>query len=108
MDLAWIGRWIPKRTRYIPEQMISKLHEAEVLIWKGHSTATATKKIGAAEQTFYRWRKEYGGLQEYGGLRTDQVKCLKSLEKENAGLKRLLTDVELDKAILKEAVSGNF
>jgi len=102
MDLAWIGRWIPKRTRYTPEQMISKLHEAEVLIWKGHSAATATKKIGAAEQTFYCWRKEYGGL------RTDQVKCLKSLEKENAGLKRLLTDVELDKAILQEAVSGNF
>ena len=91
---------MPKGTRYTPEQIIGKLREAEVVISKGHS-ATANK-IGVAEQTFYRWRKEYGGL------RTDQAKRLKALEKENTRLKRLLADAELDKAILKEAASGNF
>ena len=93
---------MPKGTRYTPEQIISKLREAEVVISKGHSVATAAKKIGVAEQTFYRWRKEYGGL------RTDQANRLKALEKENARLKRLLADAELDKAILKEATSENF
>ena len=93
---------MPKRTRYTPEQIISKLREAEVVISKGHSAAAAAKVIGVAEQTFYRWRKEYGGL------RTDQAKRLKALEKENARLKQLLADAELDKAILKEATSGNF
>ena len=82
--------------------MISKLREAEVEISKGHTTAQAAKKIDVTEQTYYRWRKEYGGL------RTDQAKRLKALEKENARLKRLLADAELDKAILKEAASGNF
>ena len=93
---------MPKGTRYTPEQIISNLREAEVVISKGHSAAAAAKKIGVAEQTFYRWRKEYGGL------RTDQAKRLKALEKENARLKQLLADAELDKAILKEATSGNF
>ena len=93
---------MPKGTRYTPEQIISNLREAEVVISKGHSAAAAARKIGVAEQTFYRWRKEYGGL------RTDQAKRLKALEKENARLKRLLADAELDKAILKEATSGNF
>ena len=71
-------------------------------IAKGRTAAEAAKKIGVTEQTYYRWRKEYGGL------RTDQAKRLKELEKENARLKRLLADAELDKAILKEAASGNF
>ena len=93
---------MPKGTRYTPEQIIGKLREAEVVISKGHSAAAAANKIGVAEQTFYRWQKEYGGL------RTDQAKRLKALEKENTRLKRLLADAELDNAILKEAASGNF
>jgi putative transposase len=68
----------------------------------GRTAAEAAKKIGVTEQTYYRWRKEYGGL------RTDQAKRLKELEKENSRLKRLLADAELDKAILREAASGNF
>ena len=71
-------------------------------IAKGRTAAEAAKKIGVTEQTYYRWRKEYGGL------RTDQAKRLKELEKENARLKRLLADAELEKAILREAASGNF
>jgi transposase-like protein len=71
-------------------------------IAKGRTAAEAAKKIGVTEQTYYRWRKEYGGL------RTDQAKRLKELEKENSRLKRLLADAELDKAILREAGSGNF
>jgi putative transposase len=91
-----------KRQRHTPEQIIAKLREAEVLIGQGKTIAQASKQIGATEQTYYRWRKEYGGL------RTDQAKRLKELEKENARLKRLLADAELDKAILKEAVSGKY
>ena len=92
---------MPKGTRYTPEQIISNLREAEVAISKGHSAAAAAKKIGVAEQTFYRWRKEYGGL------RMDQAKRLKGLEKENARLKKLVAEAELDKAVLREAASGN-
>ena len=69
---------------------------------QGPHGGEAAKKIGVTEQTYYRWRKEYGGL------RTDQAKRLKELEKENGRLKRLLADAELDKAILREAASGNF
>ena len=90
------------RKRYSAEQIISKLREAEVELAKGKTTGQVAKKLGIAEQTYYRWRKEYGGL------RTDQAKRLKELEKENSRLKRLLADAELDKAILKEAASGNF
>ena len=93
---------MPKGTRHTPEQIISKLREAEVVISKGHSAASAAKKIGEAEQSFYRWRKEYGGL------RTEQAKRLKALEKENARLNRLLGDAELDKTILQEAASEKF
>lgn len=90
------------RKRYTAEQIIRKLREAEVHFAKGVKTPQVCKKLGIAEQTYYRWR------QEYGGMRTDQAKRLKGLEKENARLKRLLADAELDKAILKEAASGNF
>jgi putative transposase len=90
------------RKRYTAEQIITKLREAEVHFSKGLKTPHVCKKLGIAEQTYYRWR------QEYGGMRTDQAKRLKELEKENARLKRLLADAELDKAILKEAASGNF
>ena len=69
---------------------------------KGSSVAAVCKLLGVTEQTYYRWRKEYGGL------KTDQAKKLKELERENARLKRLLADAELDKAILKEAASGNW
>ena len=83
--------------KYTAEQIICKLREAEVAISEGQTTALAAKSIGVTYQTYCRWRKEYGGLH------TD-----KSLEKQNARLKRLLADAELDKAILKEAASGNF
>ncbi len=84
------------RKRLTTEQIIQHLREAEVLL------AQVCKQIGITDQTYYRWRKEYGGI------RTDQAKRLKDLEKENARLKRLLADAELDKAILREAASGNF
>jgi putative transposase len=88
--------------RFGAEQVIPKLREAEVDLAKGLTVAQACKKIGVTEQTYYRWRKEYGGV------RMDQAKRMKDLEKENARLKRLLADAELDKAILREAASGNF
>ena len=88
-------------TKFKPEEIISKLREAEVELARGRKIPEVCK-IGVTEQTYYRWKKEYGGL------RMDQAKRLKELEKENARLKRLLADAELDKAILKEAASGNF
>jgi transposase-like protein len=89
------------RKRYTAEQIVNKLREADVLIARGKTVAQACKRIGVTGFTYYRWRREYGGL------KTDQAKRLKELEKENARLKRLLADAELDKAILREAVSGN-
>jgi len=88
--------------RYTAEQIVNKLREVEVLLSQGRSVAQASKQIGVTEQTYYRWRKEYGGL------KSDQAKRLKDLEKENARLKRLLADAELDKAILREAANPNF
>jgi putative transposase len=90
------------RRNFTPEQIINKLREAEVDISQGISIAEASRKIGVTQQTYYRWRKEYGGL------RIEQAKKLKSLEKENARLKKLVADLSLDKAILKEAAEGNF
>lgn len=90
------------RKRHDAEQIIAKLREAELMLSKGKSVLVACKKIGVTEQTYYRWRKEYGGL------KLDQAKRLKELEKENARLKRLVADVSLDNAILREASSGNF
>ncbi len=87
---------------YTPEQIINKLREAEIQISQGISIAEASRKLGVTEQTYYRWRKEYGGL------RIEQAKKLKSLEKENARLKKLVADLSLDNAILKEAAEGNF
>ena len=83
-----------------PEQIIAKLREAEVLIAQGKTVAQAAKQVGATENTYYRWRREYDEL------KVDQAKRLKELEKENGRLKRLLADAELDKAILREAASG--
>ena len=82
--------------------MIPKLREAEVLISEGSTQELVAKQIGVSKQTLIRWRKEYGGF------RMDQAKRMKQLEKENAKLKKLLAEAELDKAILKEAASGNF
>ena len=90
------------RKRFGAEQIIPKLREAEVELAKGRTVGQACKKLGVTEQTYYRWRKEYGGL------RVDQAKRLKELEKENGRLKKLLAEAELDKAILREAASGNF
>ncbi len=88
--------------KHKPEEIIPKLREAEVLMSQGMNQDFAAKQIGVSTPTLIRWRKEYGGL------RMDQAKRLKELEKENVRLKRLLADAELDKAILKEAASGNF
>ena len=90
------------RKSYTPEQIIGKLREAEVLLSQGATVAEASKKIGVTEQTYYRWRKEYGGM------RIEQARRLKDLEKENARLKKLVADLSLDNAILKEAARGNF
>ena len=89
------------RKRFSPEQIIVKLREAEILESKGRAQAEAAKKLGIAEQTLLRWRKEYGGL------RVDQARRFKELEKENIRLKRWVADLRLDKAILKDAASGN-
>jgi transposase-like protein len=90
------------RKRHSPEQIIRKLREAEVLLAKGQTVAMVARALEVTEQTYYRWRKEYGGL------RIDQVKRLKKLEKENARLKRIVADQALDMAILKDAAEGNF
>ena len=85
-----------------PEQIINKLREAEILLNQGATVGEASRKIGVTEQTYYRWRKEYGGL------RIEQAKKLKTLEKENARLKKLVAGISLDNAILKEVAEGNF
>ena len=90
------------RKGYTPEQIINKLREAEVLISQGATAGEASRKIGVTEQTYYRWRKEYGGM------RVDQARRLKELEKENSRLKKLVADLSLDNSILKEAARGNF
>ena len=90
------------RKAYTPEQIINKLREAEIHINQGISISEASRKIGVTEQTYYRWRKEYGGL------RIEQAKKLKRLEKENIRLKKLVADISPDNAILKEAAEGNF
>jgi len=85
-----------------PEQIINKLREAEILLNQGANVGEASRKIGVTEQTYYRWRKEYGGM------RIEQAKRLKVLEKENTRLKKLVADISLDNAILKEVAEGNF
>jgi transposase-like protein len=90
------------RKRHTPEQIIRKLREAEVELAKGQTTVEVVRKLGITEQSYYRWRKEYGGL------RMDQAKRLKELEKENSRLKKLLAEQALDNAILKEVSSGKF
>ena len=88
--------------RYSTEQIIVKLREAEIEVGRGLKVPEMCRKLGISEQTFYRWRKRYGGL------RRNEVQRLKVLEQENLRLKKLLADSMLDNAILKEAASGNF
>ena len=90
------------RKRFTSEQIIGKLREAEMALAKGKSMPLVCKQIGVTEQPYYRWRKEYGGL------KIDQAKKLRELEKENARLKKLVADMALDNDILREAASGNF
>ena len=90
------------KKRFLAEQIISKLREAEVEISRGQTVAQVAKRLGITEQTYYRWRKEYGGL------RTDQAKRLKEQEKQIARLKKVVANQALDMEILKEAASGNF
>ena len=89
------------RKAFKPEQIIGKLREAEVLLSQGSTVGEASRKLGVTEQTYYRWRKEYGGM------RVEQAKRLQELEKENSRLKKLVADISLDNAILKEAARGN-
>ena len=90
------------RKRYSPEQIIGYLREAEVLLSKGSTVPQICRKIGIAEQTYYRWRKEYGSLS------VDQARRLKEMEKENIRLKKLVADLSLDKVILKEVAEGKY
>lgn len=90
------------RQRFTPEQIIAKLREVDVIVGRGGTAVEACRQIGIAEQTLYRWRKEYGGL------KTDQARRMKDLEKENARLRRAISDLTLDKLILQEAARGNF
>ena len=87
---------------YKPEEIVSKLRQVDVLHSQGMSMADAIRQMGVSEVTFYRWRKEYGGM------KADQLKRLKELEKENERLRRAVSDLTLDKLILTEAAKGNF
>jgi transposase-like protein len=90
------------RKRHKPEEIVAKLRQVDVLVSQGKSVADAVRDIGVTEVTYYRWR------QEFGGLKSDQVKRMKDLEAENARLRRAVADLTLDKLILKEAAAGNF
>jgi transposase-like protein len=89
------------RKTFTAEQVINKLREVELFVSRGASIVEASRKIGVTEQTYYRWRREYGGMQ------VEQARRLKELEKENSRLKRLVADLCLDNAILREAARGN-
>jgi transposase-like protein len=90
------------RKHHKPEEIVAKLRRVDVLVSQGQSVADAVRAIGVTEVTYYRWR------QEFGGLKTDQVKRMKELEAENARLRRAVSDLTLDKMILAEAAKGNF
>lgn len=92
---------MPKKT-FTPEQVVAKLRQIEVMINQGKGIVQACRDTGISDISFYRWRKEYGGLQ------VDQAKRPKELERENARLKRVVADLSLEKAMLKERASGNF
>jgi putative transposase len=90
------------RKHYKPEEIVAKLRQVDVLVSQGHNIADAIRQIGVSEVTYYRWR------QEYGGLKTEQVKRLKDLELENSRLRKAISDLTLDKQSLQEAAKGNF
>ena len=90
------------RKKHSPEQTLKKLQQVEVAVAGGKSVGRAVREIGVTDHTYYRWRREYGGLN------LDQARRLKKLEQENARLKRTIADLALDKQILKEAAEGNF
>lgn len=90
------------RKRYSAEQIIGMLREAEVLLSQGKTAGEVCRQLGVSEQSYYRWRKEYGGL------KVDQAKRLKELERENSRLRKAVSDLTLDKMILEEASKGNF
>ena len=92
---------MPKK-RHKPEEIVAKLRQVDVLVSQGQSVADAICSIGVTEVSYYRWRREFGGL------KSDQVKRMKELEAENARLRRAVADLTLDKLILKEAASGNW
>ena len=92
---------MPKRT-FTPKQIVGKLREMEVLISQGKTVSQAAKDAGITDQTFYRWRKEYGGLQ------TEQARKLKDLQKENAQLRRAVAELTVEKQVLKNIAEGNF
>ena len=92
---------MPKKI-HKPEEVVAKLRRVDVLVSQGQTTADAIRSIGVTEVTYYRWRKEFGGL------KADQVKRLRELETENSRLRKAVADLTLDKLILKEAASGNF
>jgi transposase-like protein len=92
---------MPKK-RHKPEEIVAKLRQVDILVSQGQNVADAIRSISVSELTYYRWRKEFGGL------KTDQVKRLKDLETENARLRKAIADLTLDKLILKEAASGNW
>lgn len=91
-----------KTAKHTPEQIIGKLRQIEVELARGQPVATVARRQGITEQTYYRWRKEYGGL------RLDQAKRLKQLEQENARLKKVVAELALDNAMLKEVADPNF
>ena len=91
-----------QRKKYTPEHIVSLLRQVEVAVASGKTTLQASKEASITEQTYYRWRKEYGGLQ------VDQARRLKELEQENAKLKRLVAELSLDKLVLKDIAAGNF
>ena len=90
------------RKRHKPEEIVAKLRQVDVLVSQGQSVADAVRSIGVTEVTYYRWR------QEYGGLKTEQIRRLKELETENSRLRRAVAELTLDKLILKEAAAGNY
>lgn len=88
--------------KHKPEEIIGKLREVEIVLAQGASTAEACRRIAVSEQTYYRWRKEYGGL------KVDQARRMKDLERENARLRQAVSELTLDKMILQEAARGNY
>src|SRR5208283_998936 len=102
MSLDMKRRTAMPRKRHKPEEIVAKLRQVDVMVLQGQSVADAVRAIGVTEVTYYRWR------QEFGGLKSDQVRKLKDLEAENARLRRAVSDLTLDKMILAEAARGNF